>query len=447
MAVKILLINPPRSPFNGILEYAPKEARHFIHKKLIGPPLGLLMLAAATKEHDVTVFDTKGEYDLKTDAPPLSDLVAKLVEETQPDIVGTTVISSEFYYGIDILKTVKEVKPNSLTVIGGLHATLCYEDCADEAVDVVIRGQAMQQFKHLAHAIDKKLPLHTVEGIYLNTSTGLKYTGDVKSPWDIAGKDFLMPDRKHLSRWKQTYKVPNAPSPTTYLFSSLGCPYNCTFCSIWKEFNGCFYQRQLESIIEELKNIDYDIVRFADDNTIVDVNFIDKLFSRIAAEGIKKEYIMDIRADTAVQHPKLIEKLAKSGLKVVICGFESYKDSELSAYNKKSQSSFIEKAIQIFHDNGIMLRGNYVIPTSYSLEDFKAMAAYAASHRVAYAGYTILTPMPGTVLYEKEKKYIADKDLSKYNFFNAVLPTKLPYEVFHREVGKLWLIKKGKDVI
>lgn len=445
--MKILLINTPRSPFNAILEFAPEEAKRFIHKKLIGPPLGLLMLAAAVKDHDVIVFDTKGEYDLNSDTPPLATLVEELMQKYRPDIVGTTVISSEFEYGIEILQAVKRVNPQTVTVIGGLHVTLCVEDCNDKSIDIAIRGQAMQPFKDLVRALEKKSPLQSVAGIYINTPSGLKPTVPIKEPWDIAGKDFIMPDRSHLNKWKQTYRVPKAPSPTTYLFSSLGCPYQCSFCSIWREFCGHYYQRDIESIITELKAIDYDIVRFADANTIVNTDFMNQLFDRIKQEGIVKEYIMDIRADIAVENPRLIEKLAGAGLKVVICGFESYKDAELEQYNKNAVASHIEKAIQIFHDNGIMLRGNYVIPTNYTYDDFKAMADYAGKHRVAYAGYTVLTPMPGTVYYKEVQNNIIDKDLRKYNFFNAVLPTRLPYEEFHKEVGRLWLLKKGEDVI
>ena len=94
-----------------------------------------------------------------------------------------------------------------------------------------------------------------------------------------------------------------------------------------------------------------------------------------------------------------------------------------------------------------MLRGNYLIPADYQLDDFKAMSEYANSHRVSYAGYTILTPLPGTPYYNEVKDEIIDHDLRKYNFFNAVLPTKLPLLEFYREVGRLWLIKKGADVI
>ena len=94
-----------------------------------------------------------------------------------------------------------------------------------------------------------------------------------------------------------------------------------------------------------------------------------------------------------------------------------------------------------------MLRGNYVVPNDYSEDDFKALSDYAATHPVVYAGYTILTPMPGTVFYKEISDDIIDHDLLKYNFFNCVLKTKLPLEKFYENVGKLWLIKKGTDVI
>ena len=204
----------------------------------------------------------------------------------------------------------------------------------------------------------------------------------------------------------------------------------------------------MESLIHELKNIDdYPVVRFADANTIVDVKFINHLFDRINEEAIQKTYIMDIRTDTAAAHPKLIEKLAKAGLKVVISGFESYRQEDLKKYNKDNSAENIKKAIEVFHQNGIMIRGNYVIPNDYTENDFDALSDYASSNKVVYAGYTILTPMPGTVFYEEMKNQIIDHDLLKYNFFNSVLPTSMPLEKFYESVGKLWLIKEGKDII
>jgi radical SAM superfamily enzyme YgiQ (UPF0313 family) len=180
---------------------------------------------------------------------------------------------------------------------------------------------------------------------------------------------------------------------------------------------------------------------------VVNIPFIDALFDRIAEEGIKKQFIMDIRFDTVVEHPQLIAKMAKNGLKVVICGFESFRQSELESYNKSSSAHLIAKAIDIFHENQIMVRGNYVIPCDYQVADFQAMTEYASGHKVVYAGYTVLTPMPGTPLYQDLHHKIIDHNLDKYNFFNAVLPTALPLAEFYYRLGSLWIIKRGEEVI
>lgn len=407
----------------------------------------MLTIAASVRDFNVILFDIKGEYDLLEEAPTLESMVLDLLKRENPDIVGITIITSEFDASLEIFQVVKKFNPKILTVAGGLHTTLCPGDFTHQDVDIICPGQSANAFREIVIAKEKNLPLDSVDGIILNHHGNLVPTKPIKNKWDPANENFLMPDRSLIERWRSTYRVGNAPSPTTYMFTSLGCPYRCTFCSIWKEHHGRYHQRSIESVIRELKLIDYDIVRFADANTVVNIDFINNLFDRINEEGIKKEYIMDIRADTAVEHPTLIEKLAKAGLKVVICGFESFRDLELKKYNKNSQANLIHKAIDIFHQNGILLRGNYVVPHDYSEDDFMALADYAHSHRVTYAGYTILTPMPGTVLYQQMKPLITDHNLSKYNFFNSVVKTTLPLEKFYENVGKLWLIKKGEDII
>ena len=446
--MKILLINPPRSPENNILKFAPEEARRFIHKKLIGPPLGLLTIAAAVKDHDITVFDTKGEYDLVPETPPLDILVRSLVEKHHPDLVGVTAITSEFDFCIDICRTVKQIDPSILTVAGGLHATLCPGDFTDPAFNVVIPGQCPHIFREVVRVKEAGGALDSIPGILINTIAGLKRTAGKPAPWDTADADYLMPDRSHLHRWIGTYKVGNSPYPSTYVFTSLGCPYKCTFCSIWTQFKGKYYQRTVESLITELKSIDeYPVVRFADANTVVDEQFMLQLFKRMEEEGIKKTFIMDIRADIAANRPDIIEKLARGGLKVVICGFESFRDEELKKYHKDSPAVDNQEAVKVFEKNGIMVRGNYVVPPDYNVKDFEALAEYADRNRVVYAGYTVLTPMPGTVYYKQVKDQIIDHNYRKYNFFNSVMKTTLPHDEFHTRIGSLWLIKKGTDVI
>ncbi len=447
--MKILLLNPPRSQENSILKYATEEAKRFIHKKLIGPPLGLLTVAAAVKHHDIKLVDIKGAYDLDNSTPPLAELVTQIITDFKPDVLGVTFIASEFDDGIEMFRIAKSLDPSIVTVAGGLHATLCPSDFIDVAVDYVCPGQSAGMFRELVDALEAHEDPRAIGGLLTNMKNGqLSANTLAAKPWNAAGENFLFPDRELLKPWISTYHVGGHPSPSTYLFTSLGCQHRCTFCSIWKQYDGCFFQRDVESIITELKQIDdYQVVRFSDANTIVNIDFIEKLFDRIVEEGIHKEFIMDIRFDTAAEQPALIEKLARGGLKVVICGFESFREEELRKYRKGSSANLISKAIDVFHANGINLRGNYVVPNDYTAEDFDALGDYAASHKVVYAGYTILTPMPGTDYYEEMKASIIDKNLRKYNFFNCVLPTKMPIDEFYRRVASLWLIKKGTDII
>lgn len=446
--MKVALINPPRSPHNGILAHATEDVEKFIHKKLIGPPLGLLTIGAALKDHEVTLLEMKGEYDLVPDSPEPAEMVRNYLQKTNPGIVGVTFIASEFPCGMEIFRVVKEFNPEIVTVAGGLHATICPDHFRDPCVDIVCPGPGAYAFRRIADALEGNNNLDHIDGILINRENKLVPTRAPVTRSDPAGKDFIMPDRSLLKRWISTYVVGRASGPSTYVFTSLGCPYSCSFCSIWPQFGGRYFQRNVESVIAELKSLDeYDVVRFSDANTLVNLDFAHRLFDRIKEEDIRKTYIMDIRVDTAAKHPDLIEKLAKGGLKAVITGFESIRQEELKNYNKQLNAELIDKAIDVFHANNILLRGNYIVPPSYDEEDFNYLTEYADSHRVAFAGYTILTPFPGTSFYRKVKTDIVDHDLAKYNMFNAVMETRLPQDEFYRKVSSLWLLRKGEEII
>lgn len=447
--MKVLFVNPPRSPHNGILAHASEKAARFIHRKLIGPPLGLLTVATAVEDIcDVVFLEMKGEYDLNPQTPSPRKLLRQYLEIHRPHMVAVTTIASEHNAAMDLLREVKATSPEILTVAGGLHATLRGADYEEAPVDIVFEGQAASSFRELIKRLDQGRSPEDIPGIRLRKGSRLSKAAAPSPQSDPAGADFVMPNRSYLSRWRSTYVVGRSPDPATYLYTSLGCPYRCSFCSIWPGFQGTYKTRDVESVIEELATLDdYPVVRFADANTLYDPVYIDRLFTRIEEENIRKFFIMDLRTDAVVSHPSLIEKLARGGLKVVISGFESFRNSELKRYNKSTNEALIREAVQIMHQNGIMIRGNYVVPPDYDNDDFIALADYAASHPVAYAGYTILSPMPGTVLYTQLKDQIVDWDLDKYNFFNSVLKTRLPLEEFYSRVADLWVIKKGTDVI
>ncbi len=447
--MKVLLVNPPRSPHNALRDHAPAEARRFVHTRLVGPPLGLLTIAAAAgDEADVQVLDLKGEYDLHPDAPPAADLVRARVSADRPDVLGVTFIASEHPAGMDLFRAAKSVDPDIVTVAGGLHATLCPQDFDDPAVDVVVPGDGAPAFCALLRALRDGRGADAVGGLRVRDGGRLRPTPGPAMPVDPAGRDFRLPDRSFLRPWMSTYTVGGDPRPVTYLFTSLGCTSRCSFCSIWPQRDGAYHQRDVESVVRELASLDeYEVIRFADANTVVDIPWTTRLLDRLEQEGIRKSFVMDLRLDTAARHPDLIARLARAGLKVVITGIESPRADELKRYNKALNARSITEGLRVFADCGILLRANYVVDPDYGPDDFAALADFAAAHATAYAGYTVLTPMPGTALHDGMRDRIVDFDLAKYNMFNCVLKTRLPLARFYEEAGRLWAIRAGDHVI
>jgi len=224
--MNVLLINPPRSPENAILANAPEEAKRFIHRKLIGPPLGLLTVASAVREQSVTVLDTKAEYDTNPEAPPLADLVTLYCRETKPDIVGVTCIASEFPYAMQILQTVKQWNPQTLTVAGGLHATLCPEDFRGSSADIVAIGQAAGTFAAIVSAKAANAGYINIPGTFVNSAKGYIRNAPAPLGKDYGSDGYIVPDRSYIRKWITGYRMPHSDKNITYVNTSLGCLTN-----------------------------------------------------------------------------------------------------------------------------------------------------------------------------------------------------------------------------
>ena len=76
------------------------------------------------------------------------DQVRERIEQIQPDIVGCTAITPAIYKAERLLQIVKEVNPQIVTVLGGIHGTFMYPQVLQEApwIDCVVRGEGEQVF-------------------------------------------------------------------------------------------------------------------------------------------------------------------------------------------------------------------------------------------------------------------------------------------------------------
>jgi anaerobic magnesium-protoporphyrin IX monomethyl ester cyclase len=151
--MKVLLLRPPA--YSKTLEY-PSGPR-------FGLPVGLLYLAGYLEKAgvDVRIYDALIDFDwrdLKADGgahyhlgASWPTLVSKTLEHS-PDLVGiTNPVSDMAEYAIRAAREIKAARTNTVTVIGGPHATSCPDDflSGDGAVDYVVRGEGEETLARL----------------------------------------------------------------------------------------------------------------------------------------------------------------------------------------------------------------------------------------------------------------------------------------------------------
>ena len=115
----------------------------------------------------------------------------------------------------------------------------------------------------------------------------------------------------------------------------------------------------------------------------------------------------------------------------VVIGFEEIDDSRLNYFNKKSSVSTNIKALQWLKTSGLKVIGDFIISPDYRHTDFERLEAFIQKHEIELPVPSILTPLPGTPLFDMMKHKIEIRDLAYYTFSNAVTKTALNKEVFY----------------
>jgi len=413
ISMKILLIKPSLNP-------------HLVSTTRI-EPLELEYLAAAVKEHEVEIMDMRIEKNLQ-----------KKLNAFKPHLVGTTAYTCDVNTAKRILKEVKTHDSSINTVIGGIHATFVPEDFAQPYIDTVFLGYADHSFKEYVDTLEDGRDPGSINDLGFVNGNEIIFTEKHR---DVGDLDQLpMPARHLIQKYQNKYRDGWGEKKVASVMSSRGCPFRCTFCACWKLMNGKLRARSVEPIIEEIQSLpdEIDVIYFCDDNTLFDIKRAWHLSEMIQKHHIKKKIKLYARADTIVKHPDLFESLRESGLEYLTVGFESSKDEELEKLNKKVTVRTNNEAIRILKKLGIFVLPSFIVDPEYVEEDFDQLYDYVNEKRLFRPIFPVLTPSPGTDLYEKTRDQLVIKDYDFYDYTHSVLPTKMNRKKFYHQVADLY---------
>jgi len=375
---------------------SPKGSNFYAKIGLRIPPLGLAYIAAVIRTfgHEVRITD------LGIERKDLSPADIKWA-----DIIGISADTPRYPEALSIAKVSK--KYEKAVVMGGYHVTFLDKEALDSGfVDFIVRGEGEETFLNLLNTLENNGNLSEVDGISYIQNGIFRRNKDRIPPSNLNNLPFpardLLPLKKYNGRmngWR-----------FTSLVTSRGCPYNCYFCSSSK-FGGLKWRaRSAQSIADEIEHLvntfGYQAFSFMDDNFTLNPQRVIELADELKARKMDNiHWWCFSRVDTLANNEYMIQRMTESGAYMVFLGLESNNDEILRSYNKHIGNEQQLKAIELLNKYGISIHGSYIIG---NIKETKAMAEatikWAKNLGTKSSQFSLLTPYPGTALYDDIKK-------------------------------------------
>ena len=344
------------------------------------PPLGLATLAGYLSDHD--------EVEIQ------DEHVERLNLNDTPDLVVIQVYITSAHRAYRIADDYRS--RGAHVALGGLHVTSLPGEAAGHA-DTIFLGPGEDTWPRFLDDFRRKRP----EPVYRSTLRTL------------VG---LPPIRRDLIN-RRLYLVPNS------IVVSRGCPHVCDFCYKEAFFEGgrSFYTQTVDDALAEIDRLPGRHLYFLDDHLFGDRRFASALFGGMRGMGRLWQAAGTVNA---VLTPGLVESAAKAGLRSLFVGFETLNPANLAEQRKyQNMRRDYAAAIRRLHDHGVMINGSFVF--GMDADDgsvFERTVEWAITHGIETATFHILTPYPGTALYQRMQAQgrLTSSDWDVYDTRHAV---------------------------
>lgn len=200
-----------------------------------------------------------------------------------------------------------------------------------------------------------------------------------------------------------------------------GCPRDCAYCAVTGVFGRSFRTRPVADVIAEIRGLDTREFLFVDDNICGNPAYARELFQALVPLGRAWGGQTDI---TLARDDEMLRLYARAGGRYAFIGFESLSETNLAAINKQwGNLRAYGEAIRTLHAAGINILGSFI----FGLDDddpgiFRRTLDFVTAHRIDAVQYHILTPFPGTRLYDAMEAAgrITERDWSRYHTSEVV---------------------------
>lgn len=376
-SMKILLVFPKLE--HGVTTYRDRLSPF---AKLFGnPSLSLAQVAACTPEkHEVKIVNENFE---RIDFNEKYDLVG---------ITCLTMTAPRAYEIADEFRS-RGVK----VVLGGYHPTALPDEAIQHA-DAVVIGEAEEVWKELLMDAEKGKLKKFYHGRH------------------VPAEKIPVP-RRELLRYRPM---------TEGIQTSRGCPNACEFCATSVFLGRKLRSRPIKDVIEEMKGITNKVLIFRDPSLTINPKYSMELFREM--KPLRKKWIANGNINLLGKNEKFLKMAKEAGCIAWFVGFESINPASLKEAHKVSnKAEEYEKAVKMVRKHGMAVIGGFIFGFDADTPDiFDATLEAVLSWEIDAGEFNILTPYPGTPLYDRLDKEgrILTKDWSKYTQAHVVYEPK-----------------------
>jgi len=380
---EILLINPTQYSF-GRLKRIRKTS----------PPLGILYIATFLKKKGFGVRVIDGMVEPESlDGDFISN--SKAIE-----VVGITCTTPVVPGALSIAERIKRGHPDCVVVLGGAHASVCYEELIENKfIDFVVKGEGEYPFERICQWVLNKRPIDDYSGIMDNANPLNRRQSKYISNLD----DIPFPDRSLIPFGKYELSPINYKrKPSTPVITTRGCPFRCTFCANPVHGKKTRFHSP-EYVIEEIKYLikDFSVrdIMFWDDTFTLKTERVETICRLMLREDLRVTWSCAARVDRIDKN--LLALMKRAGCWQISFGVETGSERLLKKIEKGISKDQIISALNLCKEVGIETRGFFIlgIPSETLAESYDTMA-FAKEINPSYVQFSLAVPYPGSEFYE-----------------------------------------------
>jgi radical SAM superfamily enzyme YgiQ (UPF0313 family) len=384
------------------------------------PHLGLISLIAEIEKsrHVPLLYDPMLQLQrghLALDSSMYDDVAEQLLQ-TEPAAVGLTALGCNFIAIVKIARRLKQHRPETLILLGGPHPTVLESPIMTKFTDfdVLVRGEAEETIVPLLDALDSQDELSAIPGISYRDGPRV-----CRSTVDAGVMDV---NRLSMAAF-HFYPIQELKMRSMRVEAGRGCPFHCTFCSTATFFGRKYRVKAAPKLVSELKSLNntYNITDFSLQHDLFTVNRRKVLEFCEEVRPCSFSWTCSARIDCV--DSELLREMARAGCRGIYFGVETGSSNLQELVKKRLDISLLAPTLTSAKEFGIEVTTSFITGfPDETLSDLEAtLDCLDRCHRISPTTTCLqlhlLTPEPGTALYEENKsRLLYDGHISDFNF-------------------------------